>query len=177
MREISAKLCTQTPLSCTNRRRSPGCSGPWAGATVASWPELSSVGDGRAWRGMGQTVGFCQFLECVPLSLGWGGGGGYVGQSGSVCALSIFLRVRAGCPSLRGSWQWELVGLLWSVSPQGTGSHPACPLQPACGDLLVHCPLTNLTFLPLETGTHTRGFPGVGGSGCLCSSRAGTGGH
>ena len=104
-------------------------------------------------------------------------GGGCVGQSVSMCAVFMSLRVRAGCPSLRGSWQWALVGLLCSVSPQGTGSHPARPLQPGCGDLLVHCLLTNLTFLPLGTGTHTPGFPGVGGSGCLCASRAGTGGH
>lgn len=49
-------------------------------------------------------------------------------------------------------------------------------LQPGLRDLLVHCSLTSLTFLPLGTGTHTPGFPEVGDSGCLCPTQRTAGG-
>ena len=136
LREISAQLCTQTPLSCANRRHSPGRSEPQAGATVASWPELSSVGDGSAWWGMGQTAGRCQLLECVPLS-----------PRECVCGVHVpedagMLAVGASRPFV----ECKPLGhrLTSSTSPPARPRGPICPLPldkphlPALGDRHPH---------------------------------------
>lgn len=79
---------------------------PWAGATVASWPELSS-GDGRAWRGMGQNCGALSVSGGVPLSPGWGGGWGVCGSEWKrVCSVHV-PEGESWVPELAGSWQWS----------------------------------------------------------------------
>ena len=110
---------------------------------MASGPELSSVGDGSAWWGMGQTAGRCQFLECVPLSPRECVCGVHVPEGESwVPALAGMLAVGASRPSV----ECKPLGhrLTSSTSPPARPRGPICPLPldkphlPALGDRHPH---------------------------------------
>lgn len=104
---------------------------------------------------MGQTVGRCQFLECVPLSPGWGGGWGVCGSEWKhVCSVHV-PEGESWVPELAGELavgasrppvECERPGhrLTSSTSPPASLRGPTCPLPldkphlPALGDRHPH---------------------------------------